>query len=880
MELSAVLSSAAAAAGGGRGGGSQAAPLLACPLDPTLPLSAAAAGGPVLVAADVSNAERVAPHLIVQAAHLLALLPREQAFLSIYESGSSADDATRDWLLLAKALVSALGSPSRVVAGGELERGPGQNRIEFLAEARNRALQPLWSEEGIRREVASGGDDGGDDGDEGGEGSFDNDAIPQPAPSSAANSSSSSSSNGLSSSSSSRQRQQQQQQQSVASSRRAARVAASSETGAGAAAADEIIKALESGDEGDSSSPRHGNGGGRRSESRGGGWPAQRVLFLNDVFFCASDALRLLAHVDPSAGPGEGKVDMSCGLDFDRPRLQNAAVEAQIDLWVSRLARRWRPFPPYFLPLPKSVLSLAPRLWPGALLGEWKKEGGDADLEFQSKVSFFFLVFFFFEVENVLKNSLFLPFFLSFSLSLSLYSKTGRAPVLRHLGRPRRIGQEIREGRAARVRSVFVTPGLPRPAFPREVLLERARGDGRSALRFRQGRDRFREEGVEEPGEGEGEEEDSEERGRSARRRRWRRNLDLFSFFDLLSLFPPSALPRRGQRGMRRIRVLPAVQRPAPARGRGPRVGSRPGGGRGGAGPGTERGEIPSLLLPPPPRSPGSHARRPGSPRRIHPGRRGAPQAPRQGPRDRSDDVAGDLGGARYRLGRRRRRNFVSDFLLFFLGFFLFFFFLIFVFFLGFFFSWPCSSPLELSFPGFPRSLRPFLGGVLSEAGSGRCRLVRGLRVGQLAAPLCARELLGGERRAEEEGSRVWGGRKGDGGRRRCCGGGGGGAGAAASSEQKVEREREREFERKKNVQRKKTETPKKKSSQFPILVPLFSFQSSSSPLSSPSSSLLASRNHWIRGIAFSRNRRSLASAWAFSSAQASSDSSSTTSAS
>ncbi|KAK9807875.1 hypothetical protein WJX72_011849 [[Myrmecia] bisecta] len=36
------------------------------------------------------------------------------------------------------------------------------------------------------------------------------------------------------------------------------------------------------------------------------GWPADKVIFINDVFFCAGDILRLLAH------PG----DVVCGMDF------------------------------------------------------------------------------------------------------------------------------------------------------------------------------------------------------------------------------------------------------------------------------------------------------------------------------------------------------------------------------------------------------------------------------------------------------------------------------------------------------------------------------------------------------------------------------------
>ena len=36
-------------------------------------------------------------------------------------------------------------------------------------------------------------------------------------------------------------------------------------------------------------------------------WPADRLVFLNDVFFCAGDLIRLLQHDD---------TDMACGMDF------------------------------------------------------------------------------------------------------------------------------------------------------------------------------------------------------------------------------------------------------------------------------------------------------------------------------------------------------------------------------------------------------------------------------------------------------------------------------------------------------------------------------------------------------------------------------------
>lgn len=42
-------------------------------------------------------------------------------------------------------------------------------------------------------------------------------------------------------------------------------------------------------------------------------WPAERVVFLNDVYFCAQDVIRLLRH----------RADIACGMDFDRLKLQD-----------------------------------------------------------------------------------------------------------------------------------------------------------------------------------------------------------------------------------------------------------------------------------------------------------------------------------------------------------------------------------------------------------------------------------------------------------------------------------------------------------------------------------------------------------------------------
>lgn len=41
-------------------------------------------------------------------------------------------------------------------------------------------------------------------------------------------------------------------------------------------------------------------------------WPADRVVFLNDVYFCTADVVRLLSHES---------AHLACGMDFDRPRI-------------------------------------------------------------------------------------------------------------------------------------------------------------------------------------------------------------------------------------------------------------------------------------------------------------------------------------------------------------------------------------------------------------------------------------------------------------------------------------------------------------------------------------------------------------------------------
>ncbi|KAA6416478.1 MAG: hypothetical protein FRX49_13550, partial [Trebouxia sp. A1-2] len=174
---------------------SSAKPVTLCAWDTSMPLDLHN-NKKVLLAANMHNNEDLLPHFTLQMLHLLASLPLGTAFLSVYESGST--DST----------------------GGSLMRGEEQDRIDFLAQARNRALEPLWLSAA---------------------------ALSDPSA--------------------------------------AARGGLAKEM-----AAWDIFSAR------DTSNTM---------------WHAQKIVFFNDVYFCAQDVFRLLQH----------KADMACGMDFDRPKI-------------------------------------------------------------------------------------------------------------------------------------------------------------------------------------------------------------------------------------------------------------------------------------------------------------------------------------------------------------------------------------------------------------------------------------------------------------------------------------------------------------------------------------------------------------------------------
>jgi Cryptococcal mannosyltransferase 1 len=99
--------------------------------------------GACLFGSNLHNSEAILPNYILQLLVTLSILSRggQTAFVSIYESGST--DNTAAWLTLLSKVLLQLAVPHKIVTNGQLQRYPGQDRIEFLAAVRNEVLEPL-----------------------------------------------------------------------------------------------------------------------------------------------------------------------------------------------------------------------------------------------------------------------------------------------------------------------------------------------------------------------------------------------------------------------------------------------------------------------------------------------------------------------------------------------------------------------------------------------------------------------------------------------------------------------------------------------------------------------------------------------------------------
>jgi chemotaxis protein histidine kinase CheA len=82
------------------------------------------------------------PQYILSLLQTLLQLPQDHVFVSAYESNS--DDGAHGWIDVLQLALNVIGTPSRLVTRGMLVRLEGTYRIEFLARVRNMALAPLY----------------------------------------------------------------------------------------------------------------------------------------------------------------------------------------------------------------------------------------------------------------------------------------------------------------------------------------------------------------------------------------------------------------------------------------------------------------------------------------------------------------------------------------------------------------------------------------------------------------------------------------------------------------------------------------------------------------------------------------------------------------
>jgi len=214
------------------------------------------------------------------------------------------------WLEVLAALMTALGVPHRVVADGGLVRQKGQERIAFLAAARNAALEPLWAS---AHSVRPGNSTGA--------AAAQRTAAGQPSRYLRAMSEydSAARANG---SGASTLRLVQQVSASSAGAQASTEAASRAQRASQArkqrhhharvlldqparqnATAETVMAASRVWRGGDDEAP----------------FRADRVLFLNDVFFCAAGAARLLRH----------DADLACGMDFDRPAIRQMSRQVR-----------------------------------------------------------------------------------------------------------------------------------------------------------------------------------------------------------------------------------------------------------------------------------------------------------------------------------------------------------------------------------------------------------------------------------------------------------------------------------------------------------------------------------------------------------------------
>ncbi|DBA84575.1 TPA: hypothetical protein ACH3X2_006155 [Trebouxia sp. C0005] len=210
------------------------------------------------VAGLLTNTEALMPHYVLQLLQFSISLPSGSIFVSMYESGST--DSTGSWLRLLAKLLRLLEVPHHIETGG-VTRQDNEQRIDFLARVRNKALEPMhW-----RENCSNNGSNHMSQGQSSSSTSSSHTYF---------HSNTKSSSSGSSSSSSS-------------SSSNSSKFSGNSSNSSSSCGSDSATTADYDGDH--------------------FVFKANKVVFLNDVYFCAQHIHRLLAHEE---------ANLACGLDY------------------------------------------------------------------------------------------------------------------------------------------------------------------------------------------------------------------------------------------------------------------------------------------------------------------------------------------------------------------------------------------------------------------------------------------------------------------------------------------------------------------------------------------------------------------------------------
>lgn len=119
--------------------------IVKCEIDKTLPLEKNFSS--VFIASNLHDSRDVLPNFITQVIKFIIQNENIKIFVSIYESGSTDD--TEFWLTLFKSILTDLNVQNSIVSNGTEYRHPNQQRIDFLAKVRNKAIDPMWYDDGI-----------------------------------------------------------------------------------------------------------------------------------------------------------------------------------------------------------------------------------------------------------------------------------------------------------------------------------------------------------------------------------------------------------------------------------------------------------------------------------------------------------------------------------------------------------------------------------------------------------------------------------------------------------------------------------------------------------------------------------------------------------